>query len=42
MRCLSVEEQVRCHLGYEPTSIDIADMDRLSAAYAIDLPAPYR
>jgi lincosamide nucleotidyltransferase A/C/D/E len=42
VRCLSVEEQVRTHVGYEPTAVDIGDMRRLAQRFGLDLPEPYR
>ena len=41
VRCLSADEQVRTHLGYEPTQTDIHDMQRLAKRFGLDLPAPY-
>lgn len=41
VRCLSAPEQVRTHLGYEPTSTDLHDMHRLADRFDLDLPAPY-
>lgn len=41
VRCLSAAEQVRTHLGYEPTLTDIQDMGHLAERFGLDLPAPY-
>ena len=39
--CLSLETQVRAHLGFAPRPEHLADMGRLRARFGIDLPAPY-
>jgi lincosamide nucleotidyltransferase A/C/D/E len=41
VRCVAVESQLRCHLGYQPDDDDRADMRRLSERYGIALPPPY-
>ncbi|HET9017595.1 MAG TPA: hypothetical protein VFN57_18485 [Thermomicrobiaceae bacterium] len=40
-RCLSVDVQVLCHLGYPPDDTDRHDMHLLREAFGVDLPAPY-
>jgi lincosamide nucleotidyltransferase A/C/D/E len=42
VRCVDVETQVLCHLGYEPTDKDRNDMRRLREHFRIELPDPYR
>ena len=39
--CCSVEDQVRCHRGYEPTAKDRTDMGELARVFGIELPEPY-
>ena len=39
--CLSLETQVRAHLGFEPRPEHLADMGRLRDRFGIELPAPY-
>jgi lincosamide nucleotidyltransferase A/C/D/E len=39
--CLSAEQLVRFHLGYEPLGHDRRDMDVLRDRLGIDVPAPY-
>ena len=39
--CLSLETQVRAHLGFDPRPEHVADMARLRDRFGIDLPAPY-
>jgi lincosamide nucleotidyltransferase A/C/D/E len=41
VRCVDVETQVLCHLGYEPTDKDWNDMRRLREHFGIELPDPY-
>jgi lincosamide nucleotidyltransferase A/C/D/E len=42
VRCVDVETQVLCHLGYETTDKDRGDMRRLREHFNIELPDPYR
>ncbi len=42
VRCLSPEEQVRCHTGYEPDEQDQKDIRALPVRFAIALPPPYQ
>ncbi|HVV23529.1 MAG TPA: hypothetical protein VHF06_29100 [Pseudonocardiaceae bacterium] len=42
VRCVDARTQVLCHLGYEPSEKDHADMRRLHELLAVDLPDPYR
>jgi lincosamide nucleotidyltransferase A/C/D/E len=39
--CCSIDDQIRCHRGYEPTAKDRRDMAALAEAFGIALPAPY-
>jgi lincosamide nucleotidyltransferase A/C/D/E len=41
VRCLSVEQQIRFHLGYEPLEHDRQDMALLRERLGIELPRPY-
>ena len=41
VRCVSVETQVRAHLGYEPDADDRADMAALAMRFGVVLPQPY-
>jgi lincosamide nucleotidyltransferase A/C/D/E len=40
--CVDAATQVRCHLGYEPSTTDFDDMRALHGATGIDLPPSYR
>jgi lincosamide nucleotidyltransferase A/C/D/E len=40
--CVDVETQIRCHLGYEPSTKDRDDMRRLRDRFGVALPAPYQ
>lgn len=42
VRCVSAPVQLLCHLGYEPTAKDAADVLRLCRAFGLAVPAPYR
>ena len=42
VRCLTVEQLVRFHLGYEPLAHDRRDMAVLHDRLGIELPEPYR
>lgn len=39
--CCSIDDQIGCHRGYEPSAKDRKDMEALAAAFNITLPAPY-
>jgi lincosamide nucleotidyltransferase A/C/D/E len=39
--CCSINDQIRCHRGYEPTAKDRQDMKALAAAFNVALPDPY-
>jgi lincosamide nucleotidyltransferase A/C/D/E len=39
--CCSIDDQIRCHRGYEPTAKDRRDMAALAAAFDVALPEPY-
>lgn len=39
--CINADQQLRFHLGYQPEAKDRADMEALSKAGFIDLPAGY-
>jgi len=39
--CCPIDDQIRCHLGYEPTAKDRQDMAALAAAFELALPEPY-
>jgi lincosamide nucleotidyltransferase A/C/D/E len=41
VRCVDVETQVACHLGYEPTDKDRHDLARLRDRFGVALPAVY-
>ena len=41
VRCVDVETQIRCHLGYPPDDDDRADMLKLGGRFGLTLPAPY-
>jgi Aminoglycoside-2''-adenylyltransferase len=38
--CCSVDDQIRCHRGYERTTTDRQDMEALAAAFNVALPEP--
>ena len=40
--CCPVQDQLLCHLGYEPRPTDFQDMRRLAERFGIELPEPYR
>lgn len=42
VRCLSAEEQVRCHTGYTPDEQDRRDVLALHRRFGIPLPPPYQ
>jgi lincosamide nucleotidyltransferase A/C/D/E len=39
--CCPVEDQVSCHLGYQPRPSDFEDMRRLADRFGLQLPEPY-
>lgn len=39
--CCPVEDQLSCHLGYQPRPTDVEDMRRLALRFQLDLPPPY-
>ena len=39
--CCPVDDQIRCHRGYEPTAKDRQDMAELASAFGVALPEPY-
>jgi lincosamide nucleotidyltransferase A/C/D/E len=39
--CCPIDDQIRGHLGYEPTAQDRQDMTALAAAFGLALPKPY-
>lgn len=39
--CCPIDDQIRCHLGYEPTAKDRQDMAALATAFDLALPEPY-
>ena len=41
VRCIDADTQVRCHLGYQPTTKDWEDMGRLRERLGVELPVPY-
>ena len=41
VHCCPIEDQIRCHRGYEPTAKDRQDMEALAAAFDVALPHPY-
>lgn len=41
VRCVALETQLLCHLGYEPDDDDRADMRRLAERFGVALPPPY-
>ena len=41
VRCIDADTQLRCHLGYQPTTKDREDMGRLRDRLGVELPVPY-
>ena len=39
--CCPVEDQVSCHLGYQPRKSDFQDLRRLADRFGLQLPEPY-
>ena len=41
VRCASAEDQLLMHLGYEPRSVDFADVRRITERFGLEAPPPF-